>query len=521
MPIAGKMLTQQLTCDGTAKLMESSGSDSDQFGVDVDISGDTIIVGSDHYNSTGSKCGAVFVYKRKYFNWLKVQTIEPTNCTSEAFFGRSVHFEAGSDSRFIVGSNGDSSVNGDHSGSAYIYSFNASTTLWDLEAQLFADDGQPGDSFGISTAISGSRAIIGAYLDDTDFGGFDVGSAYIFRKVNSTTWVQETKLEHSDGMSGDGFGSRVAIYRDVVVVGAPEDDISDIGQDTRGSAYIFAENKETGEWDELHKVSGAHSNVTLGTSVAIHEKTVFIGAPKETVNNITESGQVFIYEMVSTFGTIMLLTVPFLTMFFQSGPTIFQPTSAPSKNPTSQPSSSPISVSNTSLALVDGSAYDKCPEGTEISQSDCLEALITVTADMNYNLFNSDVLNVDDWVGLPCGCFLYNNTFLNFDTNCQNAGTSAISKLVCLTDEVLDGVCSKYESTGYHAGDNVMTLLSSGAPNGLQWEWQECAEACLQYSDCEFWTLETTGSQSCLLKKNQGEYTDSGDYFEGNRDSDC
>ncbi|EJK73129.1 hypothetical protein THAOC_05266, partial [Thalassiosira oceanica] len=400
--IAGTMFGQYLTSDGTAKLEDSSGSGSDQFGVDVDIFNNTIIVGSDHYNSTGSKCGAVFIYKRKYFSWLKYQTIEPTNCTSESFFGRSVHFEAGTDSRFIVGSNGDSSVNGAHSGSAYIYSYNDNTTLWELEAKLFAHDGQAGDSFGISTAISSGRAIVGAYLDDTDFGGFDVGSAYIFRKVNSTSWVQETKLVNSDGMSGDGFGSRVAIYRDVVVVGAPEDDISDVGQDTRGSAYIFAENKETREWDELKKVSGAHTNVTLGTSVAIHENTVFIGAPRETINNVNESGHVLIYEM--------------------SGPTIFQPTSAPSKNPTSHPSSSPITVSNTSLVLADGSIYDKCPEGTEVSQSDCLEALITVTADMNYNLFNSDVLNVDDWVGLPCGCFLYNNTFLNFDSNCQNAG---------------------------------------------------------------------------------------------------
>ena len=312
------MFGRLLTSDGTAKIEDSSGSGSDQFGVDVDIFQDTLIVGSDHYNSTGSKCGAVFIYRRKYFSWNKYQTIEPTNCTSESFFGRSVHFEAGSDSRFIVGSNGDSSVNGAHSGSAYIYSYNENTTFWELEAKLFAQDGQPGDSFGISAAMSSGRAIVGAYLDDTDFGGFDVGSAYIFRKVNST-WVQETKLENSDGMSGDGFGSRVAIYRDVVIVGSPEDDISDVGQDTRGSAYIFAENKETREWDELAKISGAHANVTLGTSVAIHEKTVFIGAPRETVNNVNESGIVYMYEMVSSFETRIRYTFLSSQFLFRLG----------------------------------------------------------------------------------------------------------------------------------------------------------------------------------------------------------
>ena len=185
-----------------------------------------------------------------------------------------------------------------------------------------------------------------------------------------------------------------------------------------------------------------------------------------------------------------------------------------------------MSVSNASLVLVDGSIYDRCPEGTEISQSDCLEALTTMAADMNYSIYNSELLNVDDWVGLPCGCFLYHHptqdsVFLNFDTYCQNAGTSDISQLVCSTDEALDGVCSKYESTGYHAGDNVMTLQPTDAPDGVHWGWQECAQACLQYSDCEFWTLETIGDERCLLKKNKGEYTDSAHYLEGDRDSDC
>lgn len=204
-----------------AKLEPSDGEDGDRFGISVDIFEDTVVVGADNFNTTD--CGAVYMFTREMFNWNEVSQIKPSDCVSGLHFGHSVSLEPNTANHMIIGAYGDN-TNGDLSGSAYIYLQNTTNSTpfeWSLEAKLFAFDGAAGDSFGISAAISGGNAIVGAYLDDTEFGGQNVGSAYIFT-LHGGVWTNSTKLEHSDGLAGDGFGTSVALDREVAVVGAPE-----------------------------------------------------------------------------------------------------------------------------------------------------------------------------------------------------------------------------------------------------------------------------------------------------------
>ena len=48
------------------------------------------------------------------------------------------------------------------------------------ETKLFAADGEAGDEFGYSVALSGDTAVITANADDSDVNGVDSGSVYIF-----------------------------------------------------------------------------------------------------------------------------------------------------------------------------------------------------------------------------------------------------------------------------------------------------------------------------------------------------
>lgn len=231
----------------------------------------------------------------------------------------------------IIGAYGDS-TNGDLSGSAYVYSQNAtnSTFEWSLEAKLFAFDGEAGDSFGISAAISGGNAIVGAYLDDTEFGGQNVGSAYIF-SLHGGVWTNSTKLEHSDGLAGDGFGTSVAIDREVAVVGAPE---ADLDGDTSGSAYVFVQDQESGNWEQLRKIQGTGIKAQMGRAVAVQDNFFMASASHEsvevpsgeTVALANERGSSYIYKI--------------------SSPDLFQPTaspttSAPTVNATASPTNGP------------------------------------------------------------------------------------------------------------------------------------------------------------------------------------
>ncbi|MGF1634118.1 MAG: FG-GAP repeat protein, partial [Phycisphaerae bacterium] len=65
--------------------------------------------------------------------------------------------------------------NGNASGSAYLFDATSGALL----VKLTAPDGAEGDEVGISVALDGGLALIGAWGDDNG-GGTDAGAAYLF-----------------------------------------------------------------------------------------------------------------------------------------------------------------------------------------------------------------------------------------------------------------------------------------------------------------------------------------------------
>ena len=88
------------------------------------------------------------------------------------------------------------------------------------------DDGAADDLFGRSVAIGGTPgsevAIVGAWFDD-DNGG-DAGAAYLFDISNPEKPSQITKLIPKDGAAFEHFGVSVAIDGTTAIVGAWFDD---------------------------------------------------------------------------------------------------------------------------------------------------------------------------------------------------------------------------------------------------------------------------------------------------------
>ena len=97
--------------------------------------------------------------------------------------------------------------------------------------KLTASDGAAHDEFGSSVAVSGDLAIVGALWND-DLGS-QSGSAYVF---DVTTGQELFEITASDGDVDDRFGVSVAISGDKAVAGAYFDD--DLGSKS-GSAYVF------------------------------------------------------------------------------------------------------------------------------------------------------------------------------------------------------------------------------------------------------------------------------------------
>jgi len=128
------------------------------------------------------------------------------------------------------------------------------------QLKLNASDGVAGDLFGSAVAVSGDTALVGANKDDDK--GNNSGSAYVFVR-HGTTWSQQAKLIVSDGT--DSF-FRVALSGDTALLGVPYD--SDRGN-LSGSAYVFVRHGTT--WSQQAKLTASDgaAEVWFGGSVAL------------------------------------------------------------------------------------------------------------------------------------------------------------------------------------------------------------------------------------------------------------
>jgi hypothetical protein len=206
----------------SAKLTASDGAENDAFGFSVALSGTTAIVGAYQDDDNGGNSGSAYLFDTT--TGAQLFKLTAGDGAADDFFGWSV---AISGSIGIVGARFDDD-NGTDSGSAYLFD----TTTGNQLFKLTASDGAAADRFGWSVAISGTTAIVGAYQDDDN--GASSGSTYLF---DTTTGAQLAKLTASDGAANDYFGQSVAIFDDIIMVGAQGDD--DNGSHS-GSAYIYS-----------------------------------------------------------------------------------------------------------------------------------------------------------------------------------------------------------------------------------------------------------------------------------------
>ena len=186
----------------------------------------------------------------------------------------------------VVGSPYDDD-NGNNSGSVYIYIRNGD--VWSFSQKI--EEGSAIDYFGKSVAISGDIIIVGAPLDDEK--GSQAGAAYIFKK-NASGWFKVQKITALDGAAGDEFGTSVAVFGDIAVVGAylHNDSTSDCG-----AAYVFKENASGTSWsqaDELLAFDGSEDDY-FGSSVSVWEDTVVVGSHRDDDNG-AESGSAYIFK---------------------------------------------------------------------------------------------------------------------------------------------------------------------------------------------------------------------------------
>jgi hypothetical protein len=263
------------------KLLASDGEAHDYFGYAVSLSGDTALIGA---IGVDSFIGEAYVFIRTGTTWTQQAQLLASDGAVYDQFGCSVSLCG---ETALVGSYGHDS----NEGSAYV--FIRTGTTWTLQAQLLASDGAENDQFGLSVALDGDTALIGAHWED-DNVVYDTGSAYVFTRIGAT-WSQQQKLLASDGAAYDEFGLSVSLSGNTALIGAPKNDVASIP----GSAYVFTRSGTTWtQQDKLVASDGAAPDY-FGCSVSVDEDTALIGAFWGDGIQ-TDSGSVYVFTRTGT-----------------------------------------------------------------------------------------------------------------------------------------------------------------------------------------------------------------------------
>ena len=150
-------------------------------------------------------------------------------------------------------------------GAVFVYR-RAPTGKWVATGNLQFNDARAGSQFGISLAIAGDLALVGAPADSAG------GLVAVFHRLGGG-WTPGGTLPAQGIVAGDRFGAAIAINGDRVAVGAP-------GHDAKGAVFVFSSAGEHG-WSQETSLENRviPDNAQLGSAVAIKGNRVFAGAP--------------------------------------------------------------------------------------------------------------------------------------------------------------------------------------------------------------------------------------------------
>lgn len=273
-----------------ATLVPSDGAQEDYFGRGLAVYSDTIVIGSETADvGTRADAGAAYVYERDAGGpnaWGEVAKLTASDGAAGDYFGRAVSI---SGDTLVIGAWGDENF----VGSAYVfYRDQGGSGAWGQVTRILASDSSPILYFGRDVAISGDTIVVGAWADD-DFG-ISSGSAYLFDRHQGgpDNWGEVKKILASDGQQGDEFGRSVAISGGTVVVGAEKHDME------IGAVYVYERDSGgINNWGETHQLAPSDGLIQdrFGHEVAISGDVVAAGSAMIDTGTLTNTGSVYVY----------------------------------------------------------------------------------------------------------------------------------------------------------------------------------------------------------------------------------
>jgi len=265
-----------------------------RFGITVSSSGEYIVVGAPHENNS---LGYVYIYKKQIDGKvIEVAKIQSNDIEVGDNFGSEVAI----DREYIVVSAAGEDTKGNNAGSIYLFKINSDTEILQI-AKFQANDTESNDQFGTSISIGGDYIVVGASYDDST--GNKGGSAYLFKRnsdtMNDITEIAKIKADPNEYV--DEFGWAVSIDGNYIVVGGREHDgvTTDNTYTGTGAAFVFKRNSDTSVTRLAKlKASDPESWAGFGVTVSISGDYIVIGAPGSNANGHA-SGSAYVFKRYS------------------------------------------------------------------------------------------------------------------------------------------------------------------------------------------------------------------------------
>ena len=244
------------------------------FGISVDVSADTVVVGAHLADSA-------YVFQRAAGVWTQQQQLLPGGAPEQSF-GLSVSI---SGQTIAVGAASYSEPGAESAGAIYVFVNNGSA--WVQQQRFTAHVAEDGQNLGYTVAISGDTIVASAPGEKV--GAHSSGAVYIFER-SGVNWDQKKRLVEKSGGKLDSYGLRVAIDGDTIVIGNSNN--STVAQ-YAGAGEVYVRNGNN-SWSLKYVLTandGGYLDL-LGQTVAISGNTVMLGAPQKN----GQRGAVYIYQ---------------------------------------------------------------------------------------------------------------------------------------------------------------------------------------------------------------------------------
>lgn len=233
---------------------------------------------------------AAYVFQRNNGVWTQRQKLTPPAADNVLTFADSLRYEDGT---LAIGANSRAF---DRPGAVYIYQRDT-TGKFIARGKLVSPHSSPADGFGIAISTAGPVMVIGEPGAE---------AAHIYRRNSAGVWLRNQTLVASDlgtgPGEGGGFGSAVAIDRQMIIVGAPF--ALDEQFDFRGAAYGFTPGG--GIYVETFKLDARagefnDNHVFFGRQIAMFDQRIVIGAQRVLSSDSQLNGFVaFVYTRSGT-----------------------------------------------------------------------------------------------------------------------------------------------------------------------------------------------------------------------------